>query len=192
MLAVASAQPSRPLLLPRRRALSLAAGACAAAFGWPTAARAAHMVRPWPQAKPVPSLDLADLAGRPWSLAGAHGKVVVLNFWATWCEPCRAEMPSLVALQAKRRNEKLVVCAVNYLEPADKVRRFQEVVTTPATVLLDGDGEATAAWTPRVFPSTVLIGRDGVPVATVLGELDWMGSEAKALLDPLLAARPHA
>ena len=192
MLAVASAQPSRPLLLPRRRALSLAAGTCAAALGWPQPARAAHMVRPWPQAKPVPSLVLTDLAGRPWSLAAARGKVVVLNFWATWCEPCRAEMPSLVALQASRRQDKLVVCAVNYLESAEKVRSFQTLVAMPPTVLLDSDGEATAAWTPRVFPSTVMIGRDGVPVATVLGELDWMGGEAKALLDPLVAARPPA
>ena len=54
-------------------------------------------------------------------------------------------------------------------------------------ILLDSDGDATVAWTPRVFPSTVLIGRDGRPATTVVGELDWGAAEAAALLDPLIA-----
>ncbi len=174
---------------PRRRAMAWTVVACAAAFGMPGTARAAHAVRPWPRAKPVPGLDLADLAGRHWSLAPLRGQVVLLNFWATWCEPCRAEMPSLLALQAARQGEHVTVITVNYREPPEQVRGYLEHLPNAPLVLLDSDGEATSAWTPRVFPSTVLIGRDGVPVATVLGDLEWTGHDAKALLDPLVAAR---
>jgi len=59
-------------------------------------------------------------------------------------------------------------------------------------VLLDSDGDATMAWTPRVFPSTVLVGRNGVPAQVVVGELDWEGAEAKALVDSLVAAPGRA
>ena len=67
----------------------------------------------------------------------------------------------------------LVILAVNYRETADVIRSFLEHMPYRATILLDGDGDAATDWTPRVFPSTVLIGRDGKPTATVLGDLDW-------------------
>jgi hypothetical protein len=82
-----------------------------------------------------------------------------------------------------------VVCAINYKETAETIRQFLERTPFKATILLDPEGDATSDWTPRVFPSTVLIGRDGKPSAIVVGDLDWMGSVAKGLLEPLLAAR---
>lgn len=111
----------------------------------------------------------------------------MLNFWATWCEPCRTEMPSLQAMAASMQRDGVVVVAVNYRESADLIRRFLERMPFKVPILLDSDGDATTAWTPRVFPSTVLVGRDGVPVHTVLGELDWNGAEARALLGPMVA-----
>jgi len=57
-----------------------------------------------------------------------------------------------------------------------------------ATILLDADGDAATDWTPRIFPSTVLIDRNGQPTATVLGDLDWTGAAAHELIEPLLAA----
>jgi len=136
----------------------------------------------------VPELDLADLDGKPWKLATHGGKVVVLNFWATWCEPCRLEMPSLDAMAQKLKPQGLVVCAVNYKETAAVIRQFLEKMPFKPTILLDPDGDAASDWTPRVFPSTVLIGRDGKPTSIVVGELDWVGGVAKELLGPLLAA----
>lgn len=171
----------------RRRALGVAAAAVAVA-GWPVFASAAHVVKPWPAARPVPELDLADLDGKRWTLGAHLGQVVVLNFWATWCEPCRLEMPSLQDLAARLKPQGLLVCAVNYKEPAPKIRDFLERMPFQPKILLDADGDATTDWTPRVFPSSVLIGRDGKPVLTVVGELDWNGSVAKDLLAPLLAA----
>jgi thiol-disulfide isomerase/thioredoxin len=180
-----NAPVSRPI--GRRRLLACGLGSVAAPF-IPAKALAAYVVRPWPAARPVPALELTDLDGKPWKLAAQLGQVVVLNFWATWCEPCRAEMPSLEAMGARLKPQGLVLCAVNYKEPAALIRQFFERVPFKATILLDPDGDAASDWTPRVFPSSVLIGRNGQPTATVLGDLDWGGPVAKELLDPMLAA----
>jgi thiol-disulfide isomerase/thioredoxin len=151
-------------------------------------ALAASVVRPWPTARPVPGLDLADLDGKRWTLPGLAGKAVLLNFWATWCEPCRTEMPSLDALADRHRKRDLVILAVNYRETAAVIRTFLEHMPYKATILLDADGDAAVEWTPRIFPSTVLIGRNGKPQATVLGDLDWGSAAARELVEPLLAA----
>jgi thiol-disulfide isomerase/thioredoxin len=155
-------------------------------------AAAAHVVRAWPADRPVPPLDVVDLAGKPWRLEAFAGQVVVLNFWATWCEPCRLEMPSLDAMAARRRREGVVVAAVNYKEAPDVIRRYLERAPFKSQILRDADGDATVNWTPRVFPSTVLVGRKGMPVHVVVGELDWESAEARSLLDPLVAASGRA
>ena len=182
-----SVKPSpRGPCLARRHVVGAAAAALATAAA-PEFARAAHVVRPWPAARPVPALDLADLDGRRWRLGSAAGQVIVLNFWATWCEPCRVEMPSLQAMSARRRRDGVTVVAVNYREAADTIRRFLERMPLKVPILLDSDGDASVAWTPRVFPSTVLVGRDGVPAHLVVGELDWESDAARALLEPMIA-----
>jgi hypothetical protein len=101
-------------------------------------------------------------------------------------------MPSLDAMAARRRREGVVVAAINYKESAEVIRRFLERAPFKSQILLDADGDATVAWTPRVFPTTVLIGRNGAPVHVVVGELDWERAEAQALLDPLVAASGRA
>jgi len=170
------------------RALALGASL---ALPWRFAA-AAHVVRAWPTGRPAPRLDVVDLAGKPWRLEAFSGQVVVLNFWATWCAPCRVEMPSLDAMAARRGREGVVVAAVNYKEAPEVIRRYLERAPFKSQVLLDADGDATVNWTPRVFPTTVLVGRHGRPVHVVVGELDWEGDDAKALLDPLVAASGRA
>jgi hypothetical protein len=101
-------------------------------------------------------------------------------------------MPSLDAMAARRRREGVVVAAVNYKEAPDVIQRFLDRAPFKSQILLDSDGDATVSWTPRVFPSTVIIGRNGQPVHVVVGELDWEGTEAQALLDPLVAAPGRA
>ncbi|HWI11777.1 MAG TPA: TlpA disulfide reductase family protein, partial [Burkholderiaceae bacterium] len=115
------------------------------------------------------------------------GRPVLLNFWATWCEPCRAEMPSLELLATRHERAGLAILAVNYQEPLPAIKRFLETLPFSLTILLDRDGDAASAWTPRVFPTTVLIDRDGRARSSVIGELDWMGETARALVEPLLA-----
>jgi thiol-disulfide isomerase/thioredoxin len=174
----------------RRRFLTGSVAALALARSG--AAGAAHVVKPWPAGKPTPALALTDLDGKTWSLATLKGRPVVLNFWASWCEPCRAEMPSLELLQTRHEKAGLVILSVNYQEPAPKIKRFLETLPFSLPILLDREGEAAAAWTPRVFPTTVLIDRGGAARSSVLGELDWMGDTARTLVEPLLAAAPRA
>jgi thiol-disulfide isomerase/thioredoxin len=192
MQRMASPRCSGPGVRARRRLLGGAgAAACALLVPWRLAA-AAHVVRAWPSDRPVPPLEVTDLAGKPWHLEALAGQVVLLNFWATWCEPCRLEMPSLDAMAARRRGEGVAVAAVNYRERADVVQRYLEGASFRSPVLLDSDGDATFAWTPRVFPTTVIVGRRGQPVHVVVGELDWEGAEARALIDPLVLAPGRA
>lgn len=169
----------------RRQALS--ASLAVAALALPAFARAAYIVKPWPAGKAPPPLTLVDLDGKAWSLAALRGGPVLLNFWASWCEPCRAEMPSLELLQTRHEKAGLVILSVNYQEPLPKIRRFLETLPFSLPILLDRDGAAASAWTPRVFPTTVLIDRAGVPRSSVIGELDWLGDSARALVEPLLA-----
>lgn len=171
-----------------RRRLLAASLAGAAAMALPGLARAGHIVRAWPAGKPAPALALTDLDGKPWSLAALKGRPVVLNFWASWCEPCRAEMPSLELLQTRHEKAGLVVLSVNYQEPLPTIRRFLETLPFSLPILLDRDGDAASAWTPRVFPTTVLIDRSGMPRSSVIGELDWMGDAARAMLEPLMVS----
>jgi thiol-disulfide isomerase/thioredoxin len=171
----------------RRQWLALTAGA-GTLLGAPLPARAAHEVRAWPAGRPPPPFSLSDLDGQPWSLAALRGRAVLMNFWASWCDPCRAEMPSLQRLAGVRRDSGLVVLAVNYKESVPAIRRFLQTMPVALPILLDRDGEVASAWTPRVFPTTVLIGRDGVPRSVVVGELDWTDDAvAKDLIEPLLA-----
>jgi len=175
----------RPRRTTRRQVLASSLAA-AATLSLPGLARAAHVVRPWPASKPAPALSLTDLDGKAWSLAALKGHPVVLNFWASWCEPCRAEMPSLELLATRHERAGLVVLAVNYKEPLPKIHRFLEVLPFSLPILLDRDGDAASAWTPRVFPTTVLIDRSGNARSSVIGELDWMDGAARELVEPLL------
>lgn len=171
----------------RRRLLGLSlAGVAAVAL--PGMARAGHMLRAWPEGKAVPPFALTDLDGKTWSLAALKGQPVLLNFWASWCEPCRSEMPSLELLATRHERAGMVVLAVNSKEAASVVKRFLDVQPLTLPILLDRDGATTAAWTPGVFPTTVLIDRQGVPRHSVLGDLDWMGPVARELVEPLLLA----
>lgn len=174
----------------RRSWLAMAA---ALSLPLPLPGRASTIERPWPARKPAPPLALDDLEGRRWSLAPLRGKVVVLNFWASWCEPCVTEIPTLSWLaETHAARGDLVVLGVNYQEHEVKVRRFLQGVPVPYPVLLDRNGEAAKTWTSRIFPTTVLIGRDGRPAISVIGELDWAGQQGERLLNPLLAASPAA
>jgi thiol-disulfide isomerase/thioredoxin len=142
--------------------------------------------RPWPRGASTPALDLPAWEGPPWALSGARGQVVVLNFWASWCEPCRAEMPSLELLAERHARDRVQVLAVNFRETDGAIGRFLAQTDCSLPILRDADGGAARAWGVRIFPSTVVIGRDGRATFIVIGELDWTGAEARAWLAPLI------
>ena len=142
--------------------------------------------RPWPAGRAAPALDLPLEGGGRWRLADARGQVVLVNFWASWCEPCRAEMPSLELLEQRHEADRLLVLAVNFRETDAAVRRFVEQSALSLRVARDADGAAAKAYGVRVFPSTVAFGRDGKARFTVTGEVDWTGATARRWIAALL------
>jgi len=158
-----------PRSMTTRRRLLL--GTAALAAPWPALSQ--PLRRPWPKQQATPPLDLPGYDGPGWNLSKLRGKVVVLNFWASWCEPCRAELPSLELMAQRHENDGLVVLAVNYRETDSAIRRFMDVLPTTLPIARDSDGATSHAFGVRVFPTTVIVGRDGRARFSVIGEADW-------------------
>jgi len=164
--------------------------ACGLAALSPALARsqpAGALLRPWPKGQATPGLALPGFEGPGWSLAEAKGRPVLLNFWASWCEPCRAEMPSLELLAQRHEREGLLVLAVNQRETDAAIRRYLQLMPISLPVLRDLDGSTSRAWGARVLPTTVALGRDGKALFTVMGELDWTGPQARQWTAPLFS-----
>ena len=136
---------------------------------------------------PTPPLVLQDLHGRSHSLADDYrGKVVLVNFWATWCEPCLAEMPSIERLRQSLADRPFAVLAVNLGEPLGRIERFLEKVPLGFPTLLDRNTAAAKAWRARVVPASYLVGRDGRIRYVHYGELDWSSEPVRSRVLELL------
>lgn len=164
----------------------LRAALFALAFGVAGGARAEQALRPW-TGKATPPLVLHDLDGRTVDLGRLRGQVVLVNFWATWCEPCTAEMPSLQRLQDKLAGRPFAVLAVNYGEMAPKVRRFLKGRGLALHALLDPDMRAAERWNAAGLPMSFLIDARGRARYWVYGERDWSEGESFATVQKLVA-----
>ena len=111
-----------------------------------------------------PDFTLADLHGKSWTLSDLHGKVVLLNFWATWCPPCRKEMPDLEALQNRFTDKELVILGVSD-EKAETVRTFLAQKNYTYTILLDPGRSVSKQFEVDGLPKTFVFDRDGNLVA---------------------------
>jgi thiol-disulfide isomerase/thioredoxin len=171
--------------LTRRQAGVLLAASCLAARAVAQEREAARWL-PWPAARPTPVLRLPDLDGLAWELAQEQGHTVLLNFWATWCAPCRAEMPSFEVLQNQFKASGLKVFAVNFKEGRQSVQRFREAHAPTLDYVRDSYGEAASAWGVRSFPTTFVINPVGRAVLRIEGELDWGSAEVQQRLRSFL------
>ncbi len=151
---------------------------------WNVHAQEPSRFRPW--TGDTPSLSLKDLTGKQRDLADYRGKVVVVNFMATWCGPCREEMPSLQILRERYRGKGLEVIAVNTGEAESKVSQFARELRIGFPVLVDSNEDVKDAWKVRGIPATFIVGPDGKIRYRVLGELDWMDDEPVALIESLM------
>jgi peroxiredoxin len=136
--------------------------------------------------EPAPAFELRDLTGRSVSLVEFRGRVVLLTFWATWCEPCREEMPAMMRLARELGGRGLAVVAVNVKEPVARVEAFVEELGLTFAVVLDSRGEVSERYQLQALPTTYLIGRDGSLLARALGYRDWESPEAQAYVAELL------
>ena len=123
--------------------------------------------------RPAPEVKFSTLAGDTFSTSELRGKVVLVNFWATWCDPCRAEMPAMNKLRASLAGRPFAVLAVNLAESESRIRRFMEQVPLEFVVLLDRDSGAAKAWKARVLPVSFVLDAGGRIRYSALGEIDW-------------------
>ena len=141
--------------------------------------------------KKVRALDfsLEDLNGNTVKLRDLKGKVVFLNFWATWCPPCRLEMPTMEELHQEFSGQGLVILAINYRESPDKVRSFVKQHGLTFTTLLDKEEKVFGLYRAWSLPTTYLINKNGEIVGKVIGYRDWHGEQARAFFGQLLEDR---
>ncbi|MBI3089654.1 MAG: TlpA family protein disulfide reductase [Candidatus Tectomicrobia bacterium] len=138
-------------------------------------------------AAPAPAFSLPKLGGGVVSLEQLRGKLVVVNFWATWCPPCRAEMPELETLFKTYEARGLVVLGVSIdTQGAKVVGPFQEEYRYSFPLLLDPQEEVSRLYAVRSVPTTFIIARNGNLLAGVLGPRSWVSANSLHLFDRLL------
>ncbi len=150
----------------------------------PAAKKAALLPYSGPQ---YGELRLRDLDGREVALSDYRGKVVLVNFWASWCPPCVHEIPSMVALKQSLTGQPFEILAVNLAEDAQAVKTFLQRHPVNFPVLLDPSGRVIKAWRVFAYPSSYLIDRQGRIRYAAFGALDWAAPEVRRQIEALLA-----
>jgi thiol-disulfide isomerase/thioredoxin len=135
---------------------------------------------------PAVDFSLKDLSGQEQNLSSYAGKLVFLNFWATWCGPCRAEIPSMEELYLELQNQDFVIVALNSQEADKQVADFVENVGMSFPVLLDTAGRVGAAYSIRAIPTTYIIDPQGYILGRMVGTRDWYTPEIISLVGDLL------
>ncbi|HEU5393602.1 MAG TPA: TlpA disulfide reductase family protein, partial [Candidatus Methylomirabilis sp.] len=107
----------------------------------------------------APAFTLSDLAGTPRRLADFKGQVVLINFWATWCLPCREEMPAMERLYREMKNGGFTILAVNFAETPEQVEPFVKELRLTFPILLDQEGQVSRLYRAFSLPATYLIDR---------------------------------
>ena len=142
---------------------------------------------------PAPQIALQVVGGGTSNLAAERGKVVLVNFWATWCEPCKSEMPGLQQLADELRDRAFVLYSVDLQEDGQQVDAFQRQYGLNLYALLDDSGDVTRAYGVRALPATFLIDQHGVVRQQRLGPLlagnadttwseAWLATQVRSLL----------
>ncbi|WP_297528248.1 TlpA family protein disulfide reductase [Thiohalobacter sp.] len=165
-------------------ALWLLAGPALAALG--------HALSPLPEPVPAPDFELEDMDGNRHRLSDLRGKVVMLNFWATWCGPCREELPSLEALYRDLRDQGFEVLAINQWETPDHVFSYMGQIDVFPTfpILFDRDSRVSELYGIRGLPTTLVVDPEGRVVYRAIGGRNFDHPEVRGLIRRLLGRSP--
>jgi cytochrome c biogenesis protein CcmG, thiol:disulfide interchange protein DsbE len=142
--------------------------------------------------KPAPDFSLADLNDKPYRLSDFRGKVVFLNFWATWCKPCREEMPSMEILNKNFEKDGLVVLAVSIdrVTTSKDIPPFVKGLNLTFPVLIDSWGRTDKPYKRMGVPETFIIDQQGIIQEIVIGPRDWTRIDNLQILTKLLNVTP--
>lgn len=172
--------PSTANLIDRRRFLALLGLLSALPSVW---AQGSGMT-PIPGLPPAPALQLKDSEDQVVDLAQYRGRVVLVNFWATWCPPCRQEFPSLARVRERFQSKNFEVIAVNVGEDAETA--FPFTGSTPFPVVYDSETKAVAAWSVRGLPTTFLVDRQGSLAYRATGGREFDATDIVGVIEQLL------
>ena len=139
--------------------------------------------------RPAPGFTLPRLEGDPVSLEALRGRVVLVNFWATWCKPCEDEMPAMERLYGSLEGQPFELLAVSVDDDAEQVEAFRQRLALSFPILLDPSKEVAGAYQSYRFPETYLIDRDGTLVARYVGPREWDAPEYRDRIRRLLDER---
>lgn len=131
-------------------------------------------------------IRLPDLNGTITDLSDFRGKIVFLNFWATWCPTCVTEMSSMEKLHQKLRDKGFAMVAISIQDSAPRVRDFFKSNKLTFTALLDSSGEVGAGLGLRVIPTTLILDKTGRAIGIIMGPRQWDGKESVALFEHLV------
>ena len=138
----------------------------------------------------APAFTLTDLGGKKVSLKDFRGKLVLLNFWATWCAPCREEMPSMERLYLRFKDKEFVIVGVNVKDRRNDALSFLKELKITFPIALDPDGQVGLLYGAWGLPATYLIDPKGTAIARAWGPADWDSQGARQLITELLKNRP--
>jgi len=140
----------------------------------------------YPDVAATPPLALEDLGGNSHTLADYRGKVVLVNFWASWCSPCLLEMPGIQRLKEAMVDTPFAILAVNSKESKSVIWRFRNLLQVNFTLLMDTDGAVAKDWDVQIYPTSYLIDVQGRVRYTAYGEVPWEDDDVRATLRELL------
>jgi peroxiredoxin len=129
-----------------------------------------HLVKGMPLA---PDFDLMDVDGQRHTLAMHRGKIVIVNFWATWCPPCRFELPAMEKVWERLKDKGVVILGINVGEDADTIFTFTADYPVTFPLLMDSDSSVTNAYPVIGLPTTYVINPQGKLVYKAIGTRDW-------------------
>ncbi len=144
-------------------------------------------LQPLKEGTEIVDFELQELSGASRRLSDFNGRVVFLNFWATWCGPCRMEMPSMQRLYERLKRKGLEIVAVNLQEDRGSVQRFVDELGLNFPVLLDTTGRVGATYGARSIPTTYIVDREGFVIAGTIGTREWDGEQYIRFFERLLA-----
>lgn len=131
-------------------------------------------------------IRLPDLNGSYVSLSDFKGKILFINFWATWCPPCREEMPSMQKLHDRLKDKDFVMVAIDLQEPVEPVKKFLKEYKLTFMTLLDANGEVGLLFGIQSIPTTLIMDKQGRIIGVAIGARDWANKKSIALFEHLI------
>jgi len=122
---------------------------------------------------PVPNMQLQDIDGEAFNIKETKDHWVFVHFWASWCSPCRKEMPAIQKMYKKLEKQGLKIALINTAEDEDTIFNFIGIYAPDIRALMDNDGQITEKWKPRGLPATYIVDRKGVVQYQALGGRPW-------------------